>query len=130
MRRYGFLERLDAWDGNAATMTHTETQIWTVIFQIDSLWKQNPLDPEFATTPTAGDLAQQATAIMQSDATRATLLAAGVGIDRITDVRQPPFKDDSDVFEYGPSFDFCLNFAQTTTSQGNPATPKAGIYPV
>ena len=128
MRRYGFLERFDTWDAVHSVMTHTESQKWTVIFQIDSQWKQDPIGaPD---EPTAGDLAQTASSIMQSDATRATLLAAGVGIDRVTDVKQPPFKDDTDGFEYAPSFDFCLSFTNTIASASNPATPKAGIYPI
>lgn len=129
-RRYGYPERTSVWDAVHSVMDHTESQRWTSIFQINSQWKQDPSAGDFSDIPTPGDLAQLASAIMQSDATVTALLASGVGMDRITDVRQPPFKDDFDAYEYGPLFDFCLTYLQVLTSTGNPATPRAGIYPV
>ncbi len=55
-------------------------------------------------------------AIIQSDSARKTLLMQGVGILRVTDVRNPYFTDDKDNFEASPSFDFVLTHRQTRMS--------------
>lgn len=110
-RRYGFLARNDEWlpDEDPPVMRHTETQAMQVKIQCNAL---SPPAPPPAVLPvlTAADLVNYAAAVLQSDAGRLQLQAAGVGIERITDIRQPNFKDDRDQFEASPSFDFVLDF--------------------
>lgn len=108
--RYGFLRRDDQWDSLTSTMVHTEIQQYETTFQVSTLVLQKPSNPYLYT---ASDLANEVAAIMQSDNTRAVLLAAGVGILRVTDVINPYFVDDRDQFEASPSFDFTLTHKQT-----------------
>lgn len=112
-RRYGFLARSDVWvdpvgpvDGY---MRHTETQAMQVKIQCNALSPPSP-PPAGKPAHTAADLVSYAAAILQSDVGRLQLQAAGVGIERVTDIRQPNFKDERDQFEASPSFDFTLDF--------------------
>ena len=103
--RYGFLKRLDTWNAAEKKMYHEESQAYETKFTVQALVRQYP------TTPlgyTASDLVNIVSAIMQSDATRATLAASNVGVLRITDISNPYFNDDHDQFEASPSFDFIL----------------------
>lgn len=111
--RYGYLERTNVWDQDAQTMIHTETQFYETMFQINALAIQ---DAANVNSLTASDIVNLAAAILQSDASRATLIAAGVNILRITDVRNPYFMDDKDRFEADPSFDFTLEHEQVIVS--------------
>ena len=109
-RRYGFLYRKDEWDLAAKVERHTETQQMQVTLQCNAL--SPPVNPAPAPLPayTAGDLVNYAAAILQSDAGCQQLRAGGVGIERVTDIRQPYFTDDRQQFEASPSFDFTLDF--------------------
>ena len=110
-RRYGFLRREDQWfpDADPPVMVHTETQAMQVKLQCNAL-SPIPSPPALKPRYTAGDLVAYAAAVLQSDAGREQLQAGGVGIERITDIRQPYFKDERDQFEASPSFDFTLDF--------------------
>ena len=112
-KRFGFLRRMDVWDPVHSVMTHTESQIFETSFQVNALVLQRPTQPYFYT---ASDLLNEVEAIMQSDNTRATLIAQNVGILRVQDVRNPYFVDDMDNFEASPSFDFTLTYTQTRIS--------------
>ena len=115
--RYGFLGRQDVWDQVAGQETHTERQAMQKTIQVTGQFKPlappNPL-PDYD----ASDVTKLAATILASDAGRAQLKAAGFGIERITDIRQPYFKDESDQFEQVPSFDFTLDYTaiETTTT--------------
>lgn len=106
-RRYGYLGRFYNWDSVHSVMVHDETQYMESSFQISTLVRQYPTQPALYT---AYDLAYEVSSILQSDATIVTLNNAGVGILRITDIRQPYFVDDRDNFEASPSFDFTLTY--------------------
>lgn len=129
MRRYGSLARLDVWDGGAGVMRHFETQQMECTFQCGGLLQTVPTTP--ATTPgfTAGDLVLAASQALQSDVGLQALQDAGVAVYRITDVRQPAFKDDRDEFEYSPSFDFTLTFANEYASE-TPSTADISGEPI
>ena len=131
IRRFGSIARSDSWNSVDSVETHSETQQYVAMFQVDCQWKQNPSDPDFVNIPTAGDLAKSVSSILQSSATIAALVASGVGIDRISEVRQPPWKDDTDAFEYASFFDFCLTFPETLATEIPTMTPtKSGVYPI
>ena len=53
---------------------------------------------------------------MQSDKTRDILNESGVGILRITDVRNPYFQDDRDNFEASPNFDITFVYENIRTN--------------
>lgn len=128
-RRYGFLGRTDVWDDNTQTMVHTETQVMTTQFQVGALWPQNPLAEDAETSPTAGDLVNYATRIIQSDAGREALKTGGASILRVTDIQNPNFKNDRDQFESSPSFTFtvCHTFVDVSTT---PVVDQADGTPV
>jgi hypothetical protein len=110
-KRYGFLGRKSEWIIDE--MLHTEFQHYETTFQIVALVRQ---DPNNTSLPTAADLVNEVAAIMQSDNARQLLNAANVGILRVTDVRNPYFTDDQDIFEASSSFDFTLVHAQIRES--------------
>ena len=110
-RRYGFLGRSDIWD--STQIVHTETQQYETTFQLSVLATQNPATPN---QYTASDICNLCAAILQSSVSVASLQAQGVGIERITDVRNPSFLDDREQFEYSPNFDFVLTHKQIITS--------------
>lgn len=127
-KRYGFLRRDSQWVPLASEMVHTEEQSYETTFQIMALVRQNPSNTML---PTASDLVNEVAAIMQSDNTVKILNDADVGILRITDVRNPYFTDDQDIFEASPSFDFTLVHGQTRISQDEIFTEfDYGIYSV
>jgi hypothetical protein len=127
-KRYGFLRRDDVWDADASTMTHTESQMYETTFQVVAMVMQNPLTPY---QYTASDLVNEVAAIMQSDSTRKSLSDANVGVLRVTEVRNPYFKDDYDKFEAFPSFDFTLTYRRTrVTTDPVINSTEFGIYRV
>lgn len=117
MDRYGFLQRKDVWNATTQLFDHHETQVYETHFQCNGLVKQQP--PTMANTPTTvypympTDLCRIAAEILQSDVGRSQLMAGGCGIERVTQIRRPYWKDDSDQFEESPSFDFVLTYSQT-----------------
>lgn len=91
----------------------TTESIWrNPTFQVNGLSVQDPTD---TTQLTASDIVEITADILQSRSTRATLLASGIGILRIADVRVLYFVNDRDRHEQEPSFDFTLSYRRTTT---------------
>lgn len=122
-RRYGQVKREDVPDpDNPAAMLHRETQSYETRLQVNGFAKPPPAEgaPD-PTEPTASDLLNRAAAVLQSDAAIVAFRAAGIGVLRITDVRNPHFRNDRDQFEASPSFDFILTHDQVTVT----TTPAA-----
>lgn len=109
----GYPERLDT------NGLHTETQNRESRYQIGALAPANLAD---ATQPLAADYANAAKLIMQSDATRALLLAAGVGIQKPGNTNVVYFVDDKDQHESNPSFDVILSHQDIFTTTGTTIT--------
>jgi hypothetical protein len=127
-KRYGYLRRDDQWDAGTSTMIHTETQVMESTFQVDALWTQ---DPNVPLQLTAGDLVRRISSIMQSDATRAALKAAGVAVLRVQEIRNPKFQNDRDQFQASPSFDFTVQWTEITiTTSPAVETYELGIHRV
>ncbi len=111
--RYGSVGRQDTYNEYDAEFIHTETQAYETTFQVSTLVSQNPAN---TTAMTASDLANRVAAIMQSSSTLETLRSKGLGIYRVTDVRNPYFTDDRDRNEASPSFDFTVTHKQVIIS--------------
>lgn len=92
------------------TMVYTQLQQYESTFQLSALATQDPAD---LTGLTASDILNYAAWVMQSEDCITTLEAQGIGILRVADIRNPPFSDDRQRFEYIPSFDFTLTHKQT-----------------
>lgn len=112
-RRFGFRSASDVWDTHAAQMVHTETQKYETKFQLSALATQNPSTPN---QMTASDIVNLCAYCLQSVIAVAQFENNGVGVLRVTDVRNPYFLDDRDQPEASPSFDFTLTHDQTITS--------------
>jgi hypothetical protein len=128
-RRYGFLESENNFNESDEEMVKTETQLYETTFNIQVWAIQNPATPS---APTASDLANTVAMILQCYVGRTALLAAGVGILRITDIRNPYFVDDKEIFEANANFDFTLTHKQTNSSIVSVVVPpiQSGIYPI
>lgn len=111
--RYGSVRRSSVWDVDNQVMVYTEIEQYETTWQVTALSIQDPSD---TTKPTASDLANAAAAIMQSQACIGALVAQGVGVYRVTDVRNPYFVDDKGRHEVSPSFDFVLTHEQRIIS--------------
>lgn len=103
--RFGHPRRADVWDADGQTMRHTELQKYETTYQL-SAWI--PQDPADVTALTESDILNIVSGIMQSDAILAAFRAAGAGILRVTDIRNPYIVDDRDRFEAVPTFDVVL----------------------
>jgi hypothetical protein len=112
-RRYGFTRRNDCWNPNANQMVHTETQQYETTFQLSALATQNPRTPN---QYTASDILNLCGSILQSAPAIQAFQSQGVGIERVTDVRNPYFLDDREQSEAAPSFDFVLTHKQIIRS--------------
>lgn len=103
--RYGHPGRTDVWDSVESVMRHTELQTYETTYQF-SAWI--PQDPTDVTGLTESDILNIVSGIMQSDAILSAFRAAGAGVLRVTDVRNPYIVDDRDRFEAVPTFDVVL----------------------
>lgn len=113
--RLGSPYRGDVYDPVKKVMVHTELQQYETTFQMNALSTQDPANVQQLT---ASDLLNLIAAILQSTATIQILNANGLGILRVTDVRNPAFTDDRDRNEYAPSFDFVIQHKQIVTTPG------------
>lgn len=87
------------------TFTETESQWYETTFQVSALVTQ---DPTNLSLPTASDVANYVKMYIATRSARAVLMAQNVGMHRITEVRNPPFQDDRERYEYQPNFDVVL----------------------
>ncbi|HZZ80033.1 MAG TPA: hypothetical protein VFE62_16085 [Gemmataceae bacterium] len=117
-QRYGSTERTDVWDEPNSQIVHTEIQQYETTFQLSAEAQQNPATP---TQMTASDILNFAASILSSDPAIQTFEAQGIGIYRITQVRNPAFRDDYEQYEFNPNFDFVLTHKQIITT----STPVA-----
>lgn len=104
------------------------TQWYETRFQFSAWVKQNPENISY----TASDLVNAVCAILQDNYVVYQLLQFNVSVLRVTNIRNPLFKNDSDVYEASPSFDITFT-QQQITQREIPATKTAtasGIYPI
>lgn len=103
----GHVRRDSVWDADAGIMRETELQTWLATYQVNAMAKQDPTDED---SLTASDIVRAVRGVLQSSDTITLLRAQLVAILRIDALRNPPFTDDSNRYEYVPSFDFVLTF--------------------
>lgn len=109
--------RKDTYDGVAGNFVHEEQQVVAATIQATGIYRQTAAD---TTGWTAKDVATIGAMILQSDATMAQLRAAGLKLERVTQVRNPVMANDRQEYEAVPSFDFVLTHTQTNVTR-NPA---------
>ena len=111
--RFGYPSRKDVWDTENEIMVHTEIQQYKTTFQISALATQYPATPS---AYTASDILNRIAYILQSSITVATFEAEGLGIERISNIRNPYFENDKGRNQASPSMDFVLTHKQIITS--------------
>ena len=106
--------------GSPDTFQEAETYYLRATYQVTGHMDQDHVAPASLNTY---DVIDRCAAILQSVAGRATFKAAGIGIDRISDIRTPRSLDDSDRFDMDASFDFVLSYKQEFVS----IVPEAAV---
>lgn len=112
-RRYGHVERREVWNQTAGAFDHVERQQYETTYQFTAMVPQNAAS---ATELSESDILNRVSGIMQSDAMLAAFQAAGVGILRVTEVRNPYMLDDRDLYEAMPSFDLVVTHKRQTVT--------------
>lgn len=126
--RYGFPHFYDQWNSITGVMDHVEEQWYETRFQISALAIQDPKD---ISAPTASDIVNEVSMILQSTNTISQLMNNDIGILRISDVTNPYFQDDRDQFEAMPYFDFVLTHKRVRVSQSPIlSSENYGVYRV
>jgi len=114
--RYGFNKNKTVYDSGADELNQTQGVIMQRTYQVSAYAIEDPSDDEAVT---AYDIVEAVSSIMQSEKTQDTLLASGISIFRVTDIRSPFFTDDKDRNEAAPSFDFVISYSQETITVVN-----------
>lgn len=115
-RRYGWQAHRNKWNVKLGKMEHKEEYIEEVLYQISAFKKRNIAD---INEITSSDVLNSLITYFQSLEGINTLRNEKYQTYRITELREPPFVDDSDNFEKMPSFDITLNLLQTKTNNEN-----------
>lgn len=132
-RRYGFTGTRDIYvpptdpppppPAALGSFRHEEIQVYEQRYQFMALVPQSPAQPMALT---ASDVLDTVAGIMGSDGCRGALRAQGVGILRITELRNPYFTNEQNRFEADPSFDVIFTHTRTLES----VVPKVETYDV
>jgi hypothetical protein len=109
---YGFAGADFALSPDQTVFNDSETQIVETTVQI-SAWAIQ--DPTNTSAPTASDICEYLKQYMNHRTIAAALTALGVGVYRVTEVRNPYITDDRTLFEATPSFDLVLVHDRTLT---------------
>lgn len=111
--RYGHPARKDLYNTPGAVFNHSEEQFYETTYQFSAWIPQLPVN---ATALTESDVLNKVAGIIQSDAILAAFRAAGLGILRVTDIRNPYITDDRDQFEAVPSFDVVFTHSRSVAA--------------
>jgi hypothetical protein len=95
---------------NPNKLLESEEQMYQTTLQIAALSIQ---DPSQTNLPTASDLASIARAIVQRRSTIRTFNERGLGVLRVTEVRNGYFTNEQDRQEASPSFDVVLTYLRS-----------------
>lgn len=102
-----------------------ETQLYETTAQVTGVYAQDQDGPEL----TAADIANYAQAILRSEWGMGEMLAAGMALLRVGQVRAVQFQNGSDEWETAPVFDFVFTHNQVTVSQA-PAVSATALRTV
>lgn len=115
--RYGWQSRKDRFDIPSGELFSDESQWIRSTYQFTSL---SPIE-----SPSSGDLSNVCAMIFNSRSVIESLMSQGVGIERITDIRQPYIKNDRNQFEMTPSFDVIFTHQRKIEQASNAITGVA-----
>ncbi len=106
-RRHGHTQRSTAYNEGTGLFDTNDVQVYESTFQL-SAWAQE--NTNSVTSLTNSDILNVAAAIVQSDDFLNKFRLAGVGVLRVTDVRNPFIFNEQARFEAVPSFDVVLTY--------------------
>jgi len=112
-KRIGSPLRKSEWDTLLGKEIDTDVQLHEATWQLSAWVRQTP-----SSTVTASDVLATAGMIMQGAQFIEAVKEYGIGILRITDIRNPYFKDDRDQFQASPSFDFVISYNRSMGRDG------------
>lgn len=116
--RYGWQHRRDQFLP-LEDRTVTEERQWVESsFQVMALSEADPAD---MMKPTAKDLLNMAAMVIGSANFVQAIRAEGVGVQRVTALRNPYFVNDQGQFEASPSFDFTVTHMRAIIEQARTA---------
>ncbi|UNY40196.1 hypothetical protein KLEP174_gp14 [Pseudomonas phage vB_PcuM_ KLEP17-4] len=104
-QRYGWQYSRTEFLPLTETLEREEAQWVRTTYQVTALAPQDPSD---LTIPTPKDLLRSASLIINGQSFVQAMTAQGVGIERVTELRNPYFVNDQGQFEASPSFDFTV----------------------
>lgn len=110
---HGSPQRRETYNEAEVIFGQTQQQLVETTYQF-AAWI--PQDPANTSALTESDVLNIVSAIMQSDALITAFRAAGVGIQRVTDIRNPYFVDERNRFEAEPTFDIVLTHYRILSS--------------
>jgi len=110
----GTPKRTSVYNALTGTTDDIDYQRVESTWQIGALVKQNASEESI----TASDLANIVQQILCSTYSIEILTNNGIGILRVTNVRNPFFEDDRGQYEASPSFDFTLVYDRVITIKG------------
>ena len=108
-RKVGALGKAEKWQRDEQVMQQTETWRQELTIQAGAIVPQSKDAPAF----TGADVLELLAVFLHGDAALARLAKEGVGILKITDIREIPFRDDADQFSINVNFDFTLTYTQS-----------------
>lgn len=116
LHAYGYPKVREEWQflPSPGFMRRTESQQYEISIQLMGQVKQ-PTPPAKLLPLTAGDILKTAGRILQSVQGCSALRAAGIGTQRLMQMPQSYFKDDSDAFAQSPNFTLVFTFTDTET---------------
>lgn len=109
--RYGWQSRNERVNPEALEIVRDEFQWMRSSFQFTVF---SPLED-----PSSGDLAAVCAMLFNSRSVIDSLMSQGIGVERITEVRQPYIKNDRNQFEMTPSFDVIFTHQRKIAQASN-----------
>ncbi len=109
---YGWAMTTDVPNVEAMTFAETDTQLYETHFQVSALVIQ---DPNNLALPTASDVCNYMKQYLAARSIVATFFAQGVGVLKVSEVRNPYFTDDRNMYEANPSFDIVFTHSRSIT---------------
>jgi hypothetical protein len=116
---YGYPEVRDDYNIGTGKFDTTTAFMRAPTFQISGYALQ---DVNTVSQLTASDITELAANILQTDAAVEAFQAIGIGIERVTGIRELYFSDDKEQFEQVASFDLVLSYTKEFTIETNKLT--------
>lgn len=125
---YGWNEKKDVWNATNKNFDHVETQVMETTFQVGATSQMDPTDE---LQLTSRDILNIVSAALRSQSTIEAANTAGIGIIRITAIRNQWIKNNYDQNQAQCNFDFTVTHRHVTITSTPLASPLEGsIYPV